>query len=130
MKLIYNAIQTPDGTVLVSRHRHDCVIHKDVITGETYMVDGGLDYRRGIVNDIPAKDLSIYLEDGHDIVRQALAWGTYGKNGDQPLTYVPLVDMETDHIKKCLDIREIHPHIRIAFKNELKYRKGNPIQKL
>ena len=39
-ELVYNAIQTPDGTILRSRHRHDYVTHKDA-NGKTYMLDGG-----------------------------------------------------------------------------------------
>jgi len=63
IKLTRNAIQTPDGTILESYHRHDFRMYTDTITGETYMVDGGLEYRRGSVNDVPAKDLCEYEEE-------------------------------------------------------------------
>jgi hypothetical protein len=41
--IIQNAIQCPDGTYLVSLHRHDYQVH------EQFMVDGGQDYFRGNV---------------------------------------------------------------------------------
>ena len=58
-KLLAQRIQTPDGTILHSKHRHDYVTHTDA-NGETYMVDGGFEYRRGIVNKQPAKDVCVY----------------------------------------------------------------------
>ena len=122
MKLVYNAIMTPDGTVLESRHRHDFKQHTDTKSGNTYMIDGGLDYIR--TSMYPDQiNLSVYLEDGHDKVRKAVTWGTYGKNGDQPISYVKLCDMETDHIKACLKGQPLHPQIKTAFMDEIKFRK-------
>ena len=122
MKLVYNAIQTPDGTVLESRHRHDFKEHTDTITGNTYMIDGGLDYIRTSMYPDQV-NLAVYLEDGHDKVRSSITWGTYGKNGDQPMSFVKLCDMDTDHIKACIKGQPLHPQIKTAFKNELLYRK-------
>lgn len=124
MKLVKQAIQTPDGTILVSRHRHDCVTHVDKVTGETYMVDGGIDYRRGILNKVPATDLSVFLEDGIEVVRDVMEWGTRGKYGDEPLRHVKLSEMTDDHIEACLDTQpNMHPTYREAFKMELEYRR-------
>ena len=122
-RLVRNAIRTPDGTVIESRHRHDYVTHVDT-NGRTYMVDGGLDYlRRTFDFDDPAEELSVSMSDGHEVVREALTWGTYGKDGKSPLTYVRLCDMETDHIKACLDtVNNMYPQIRESMENELKYR--------
>ena len=39
--LVRNAMRTPDGTIIRSRHRHDYVTHKDA-NGSEYMLDGGL----------------------------------------------------------------------------------------
>ena len=83
-RLVRNAIRTPDGTVLESRHVHDYKSHIDTIDGQHYMVDGGLEYSRRSVN---GECMCVYLEDDHSVVRDAVTWGTYGVNGDQPISY-------------------------------------------
>lgn len=121
-KLIRNAIRTPDGTILVSRFRHDYVTHVDKITGKEYMVDGGLAYQRSSANGDEVF-LCVYDDDDHEIIREALEWGTYGKDGDQPLTFIKLKDMETSHIVQCVEKSIIAaPQIRKAMENEVLYR--------
>lgn len=126
-RLIRNAIQTPDGTILESRHRHDFKVYKDA-NGLEYMVDGGLEYTRRYVRDeAPYKELSVTLEDGHMKVRENCTWGSYGKDGKQPLKVLRLCDMETDHIQACLDnVPSMHPHYKQAFKDELEHRVNFP----
>jgi len=126
--IIRNAMRTPDGTVIESRHRHDYRTHLDA-NGLEYMVDGGCDYiRRSLHPDQPGEDLAVYLEDGHDKVREALTWGTYGKSGDQPLRQIKLSEMSNAHIQACLDTQpRMYPQIRIAMQNELDYRIENSI---
>lgn len=127
-RLVRNAIQTPDGTVLESRHCHDYVTHQDRITGETYMIDGGLEYIRSSVNTVPATNLSVCLEDGIEMVRDVVTWGTYGKDGKQPFRRIALRDMSNGHIQACLDMcPNMHPNISEAFKMELQYRKEQGI---
>lgn len=119
--VIYSAMRTPDGTVIESRHRHDYVTHLDA-NGKEYMLDGGLDYVRASMNG-DEEFISVTLEDGHDKVREYLTWGTRGVNGDQPLRYVKLKDMTTDHIQACLDTQfQMYPSVRTAMENELEYR--------
>lgn len=43
--LLARGITTPDGTTLVSSHRHDYKAHKDK-NGQLYMIDGGPEYIR------------------------------------------------------------------------------------
>lgn len=123
--IVRNAIVTPDGTLLDSRHRHDYKEHVDAITGETYMVDGGFDYMRGMKTMTPPKeDLRCALSDGHEKVREMMTWGTYGKNGDQPRRNVPLKTMTDDHIRACLDMAgNMLPQFRYAMEVELAYRR-------
>ena len=100
-RLVYNAIRTPDGTVLESYHRHDFQSHKDA-NGHTYIVDGGLDYiRRNINIEHPSEDLSLLEDDPQEQVGKVVKWGTYGINGDQPLKWVSLRDMSVEHLKAC-----------------------------
>ena len=88
------------------------------------MVDGGLEYlRRSYNEDFPCEELSVYLEDGHDVVREVATWGSYGKNGDEPLKYTLIKDMTEEHIQNCLNnCYRMHPHYREAFENELQWR--------
>ena len=52
-KIIQNAIQTPDGTIILSRSVHDYQ------TYDGYMVDGGNDYNQTISASLGKLDLSI-----------------------------------------------------------------------
>ncbi|HED05257.1 MAG TPA: hypothetical protein ENI61_01075 [Ignavibacteria bacterium] len=118
--LIRNAIQTPDGTILESKFRHDYQEYTDK-NGKTYMVDGGLDYlRRSIVGD--EKDLSLYNNEPHEVQREVLTWGTRGINGNLSLKYVKISEMETSHINAVL--LEYHPMdiIEACMEQELKNR--------
>jgi hypothetical protein len=130
--IIYNAIRTPDGTVIESTHRHDFVCHTDA-NGGRYCVDGGYSYLKRSFAKLDYKELSIdskYEElsidsDGVDFetVRNTLKWGTYGPNGDQPLKRVLLKDLTTDHIEAILENQhQISGELRELFNKELAYR--------
>ena len=122
-KLLCNRIRTPDGTILESMHRHDYVTYTDA-NGKEYMVDGGLDYlRRNIHEDAPYEELSLYSDAYHQLIRQAFKWVTRGIDGKQPLTWLVLQDMATDHIEAILETQtHLRDHIRQVFINELNYR--------
>ena len=127
MQLIRNAIQTPDGTILESRHRHDYQKHTDK-NGKIYMVDGGLDYIRCSVHSDQI-DLFKYSNEPHTAQRHIVKWGTYGINGDQPLKYVSVADMDTAHIGNVLHSQNISPVIKECMKKELRYRTENDYAK-
>lgn len=122
-RIVSNRIRTPDGTILESMHRHDYVTYVDK-NGKEYMVDGGLDYlRRNIHDDAPHEELSVYSNDSHMLIREVFHWGTRGKDGKQPLTYVPLKFLTTDHIDAILETQtHIQEHIRKIFLDELDFR--------
>lgn len=100
LKLIRNAIQTPDGTILESRHRHDYKTYTDA-NGDEYMIDGGLDYIRSSANGDEVY-MALYDNEPHEVQRVVLKWGTYGINGDQPLTLKPIAEMDTGHLAAVL----------------------------
>ena len=122
-KIVANRIRTPDGTILESMHRHDYVTYTDA-NGKEYMVDGGLDYlRRNIHDDAPYEELSVYDDAPYALIREVFKWGTRGKDGKQPLMYVPLKDLTTEHIEAILETQtHIQEHIRKIFLDELSFR--------
>lgn len=123
-QIIRNAIQTPDGTILESFHRNNYATHIDRISGEEYMVDGGMDYLRRYINEVPAVELSVTTNDSFEVQREAFRWGTFGKGGKSNYKRVKLAEMSNDHI---LAILETQWHIRGTYveklmKDELQYR--------
>jgi len=122
IEILSNKMLTPDGTVLHSRHRHDYVTHTDA-NGNGYMLDGGCEYIRCSVNG-DEKLLTVYTNDSHEMIRQSVTWGTYGKNGDETLRYVAIADMDDDHLQACLDTQQktMRPALYKVMRNEVEYR--------
>ena len=124
-----NRIKTPDGTILTSYNRHDYLTHKDTITKEVLMVDGGNDYARRHVGTY--EELSVYDDGSHLTRRSALHWGTRGKDNKQPLTYKPIKDLDSDHIEAILRTQtQLSEFYKEVFKDELKYRFDEKAEKL
>lgn len=124
-KIIYNAIRTPDGTVLESLHEWDCKTHTDA-NGEWYMNDGGNAYWRRSVNIEPYTDLSVTTDDEHIKIREHFRWQRILDKDNNPLP-VPqilvLKDMVTDHIEAILNNNFAKAsYIVKIFLDELKYR--------
>lgn len=61
-RIIVNAIETPDGTVLLSVRPHDYRSHTDA-NGKYYAVDGGTGYLKR-AGESDYTELSIVLVDG------------------------------------------------------------------
>lgn len=112
--LIQNAIlivdEWPTQKFLVSSHVHDyrTYIFKD---GSQVSVDGGNDYvRRGhSTNGLASQygvtwmDYSLDNTEPFSVIKHKLLWGTRGKDGKQPLTYVRLIDCTSEHLQAILD---------------------------
>jgi hypothetical protein len=130
-KIIVNQIRTPDGTVLRSMHRHDYVEYTDK-NGLVYMVDGGTDYlRRNVHESAPYEELTIYSDVPFETIRENYCRGGRGKNGDQPLTWVPMSQMSDSWLAACIvynEEREMGTSFATQmYKKEQKYRKQNGI---
>lgn len=116
------------GEILESRHRHD---YKTCSCEQSTMIDGGLDYGRyGGVDLDKVKHLHIYDNAPHELLRDECTWGTYGKNGNQPIRYIKVKDMTNDHIEAILEkyINRVYPAMIKVFKNELEFREVNNIK--
>ena len=120
-KLVLNRIRTPDQTVLTSRNRHDFVSHKDK-NGELYYTDGGLSYIRRSVNKEPYEDLSLYSTDSFEKLREGIEWGTFGKNGNEPLQYKPISNMSTNHINAIYSQYRLADYLKELFEKEISFR--------
>lgn len=122
--IIKNAITTPDGTELISEHRHDFKLHLDKVTGKEYGVDGGHDYQRTIGDWKDCKaTLVSYPGSDFELVRNAFKWGTFGKDGKSKLVYKKLSELTNSHIDAIIKTQTHLPKDAIdMFKHELKYR--------
>ena len=97
--IIQNALQTPDGTIIISRNVHDYAEH------DGYFVDGGHDYcRYGFLPGCEDKYTPLFLfeNDTFEKKKNNLVWGTYGKDGNQPLKWVKFIDCTDEHLEAIL----------------------------
>ena len=115
-------MRTPDGTILESLNRHDYVTHLDA-NGKEYMLDGGLDYVRSSANGDEWM-LTVYPDYPHELIRLHAKWGTYGKNGDEPLKYVAIADLDPYHLRAILDTQQktMRPELVKVMQDEVEYR--------
>ena len=108
--ILQNALKITIGTqppiYLRSSHRHD--FNRYVFSNGSYTyTDGGLDYiHRGSTENIPSnvkvEDFSLNSQDNFSRIRARLLWGTRGKSGHEPLSYVRIVDCSTSHLRNIL----------------------------
>lgn len=128
-KLLVSRIQTPDGTILESKHTHDYVTHIDE-NGHFYMLDGGTDYQRMSFPDVfPPKDMSIYSDDDYEVIRTNLKRGTFDKEGER--IWKPISELSNKHLDNILVYNEERGFENSVFsemvKKEIEYRKEKNI---
>ena len=127
--ILFNAIKTPDGTILSSKHRHDYVAYEDTKTGKLYAVDGGSDYFRCIGDMSDCEDLSITSLTPFSDIRERFHWGSRGVNGDEPIKMLRLSSLTNKHIEAILKnvFQNREGTFKKWFTEELEFRKENDI---
>ena len=131
-QLFYNAVTCVKcKEKLVSYTVHD---YKTCSCPNMAMVDGGLSYER-----YGAKDLDniwlhhYYVDQVNDktwhYYRDYATRGSRGKDGKQPLTWIPLSKMDDDYLEAVFDYGGAEWHLDLI-RREIKYRedeRGNKI---
>lgn len=126
-QIVYNSVKCLEcNEVLISRYRHDyvtCGCPNDA------MVDGGNDYERhGAIDMDKIETYYVYANDDYELVRKYAVRGGRGKDGKDPLTWIPIADMDDEYLLAVLDYGGADWHLDIIRK-EIKYRedgKNNP----
>lgn len=125
-RLLANRWQTPDGTILWSKHRHSYVYHTDK-NGRNYFVDGGNEYIRCTKG---MKSLCIYSDGTFELERE---WVLWGKNYDKDMNrlpqteWIPIKDLDTEHIYKILELNIPHAYRRLM-EEEIIYREDQILE--
>lgn len=119
-QLVYNAVKCLEcNELLVSYSRHD---YKTCDCPNAAMVDGGLDYARyGAMYMDKIEKIDIYTDDDFELVRKFASRGSRGINGDKPLSYIAICDMDDDYLEAVLNYGGPDWHLDLIRK-ELIYR--------
>lgn len=114
------------GEELISYNRHDYKTCK--CENETF-IDGGLDYCRYGGKDLSKIETNcIYSDAPFEEIRKNLHRGSYGKNGDEPLKYVRLCDINEEWLEALIQYEEkLRPNNKYLkfYNDEREYRKNN-----
>lgn len=128
-KLVYNSVTCLEcGETLISHNRHD---YKTCKCENETMVDGGTDYQRFGGKDLSkVQSFCLYDDSPHELLREYVCRGGKGKNGDEPLKYVKLKDIDDEWLRAIIDYEEQYrpnnKYLPIYYR-ELNYRNGKII---
>jgi len=119
-QLVYNSVTCQEcNETIVSYHRHD---YKICSCPNEAMVDGGTAYLRyGAKNMRKIKIFAVYDDDDFELVREYATRGSRGKDGDQPLSWIAIRDMDDDYLEAILDYGGADWHLALI-KKEILYR--------
>lgn len=123
-QLVYNG-----GTCLVCKETIASYARHDFVTCScgNLSIDGGLaEYSRVICGGGPHSLNKVYANDPFKIVRQYATRGARGKDGKQPLKWIPLCDMTNGHLEAVIEYGGPAWHLELISK-ELQYRRENNI---
>ena len=67
-------------------------------------------------------ETSITSDAPFQAIREALEWGSYGKNGDEDLKFIKLKDLEESHIFSIMKTQNLRVDLEQLFLKELKFR--------
>jgi hypothetical protein len=104
-KLIQNAYRIPlndDYYYLNSRYTWD--YQSIELNGETYMIDGGLDYIRKTVNP-EQEDWCLYSDSSSEEINNKLLWGNSINADGSPrksTLWYPIAQLELDHLRAII----------------------------
>jgi hypothetical protein len=121
--IIYSALQTPDGTIIESKYRHDYVTHLDK-NGKEYMLDGGRDYLRCTIHG-DEKLITIYDDSPFEEIRKYVKWG---RNYDADMNllpkteWVPICELNDSHLEALCSYERAVKWMRLLFIKEKQYR--------
>ena len=125
-QIVHNSVTCLEcGETIVSYHRHD---YKTCLCDNKAIVDGGTDYLRYGAKDMnKIKIFAVYADDPYEIVRKYATRGGRGKDGTEPLKYVPICDINDSWLEAILDYGGAAWHMDLI-KKEVQYRKDNNIK--
>jgi len=119
--MIQNAVYVvPTEKYYVSVNRHDLVTFTldgtapNLNSGNYFFIEGGHDYRRCNFKFHPEiMDFSLYEDSSDDEIYDKLLWGSRGTTGKEPLQYVLLKNLNTEHMNAILSTQpHIDQHVR------------------
>lgn len=122
-QLVYNAVRCLGcDELLVSYSVHD---YKICSCPNEAMVDGGTAYGRYGAKDMSRiEKVDVYADDDFELVRKYATRGARGKDGKQPLKWIPICDLEDDHLQAIVEYGGADWHLDIIRK-EIDYRLNN-----
>ena len=124
-QIVYNAVTCNNCYEhIISYHRHD--FKKCSCENETF-VDGGMSYLHyGGKNKDLVHPVTVYADDNFEVVRKAATRGSRGKDGNQPLKWIPICEMSDEYIGAVLQYGAAGWHLELLCK-ELQYRREHGI---
>ena len=119
-QLVYNAVRCHEcEETIVSYSRHD---YKTCGCPNEAMVDGGTAYEMYGAKDMSRiEKINIYADDDFETVRKYATRGARGKDGKQPLKWIPICDLEDDHLQAIIEYGGASWHLDLIGK-EIDYR--------